>query len=119
MMELLTVAETAEMLKVNPMTVRRHIAAGRLSAVRVGGRVRVRKEAVEELLKPVQGTADLRPLRNPLLAPPPTEEELAQRQALIAEILALRDKMPSIAPLTSADLVHMARDDEYWYGPEC
>ncbi|MBI4493356.1 MAG: methionine adenosyltransferase [Chloroflexi bacterium] len=52
-MELLTIQETAGLLKVNAITVRRYIAAGRLPAVRVGRGVRVRKEAVEQFLAPV------------------------------------------------------------------
>jgi excisionase family DNA binding protein len=36
-MELLTIQETAQMLKVNPITIRRFIADGRLEAVRIGG----------------------------------------------------------------------------------
>ena len=54
MMELLTVYEAAQMLRVNPMTVRRYIADGRLNAVRVGRGVRVRKEALEGALAPVE-----------------------------------------------------------------
>jgi len=52
-MELLTIRETAQVLKVNPITVRRYIAGGRLPAVKVGKGVRVRREAVERLLTPV------------------------------------------------------------------
>jgi excisionase family DNA binding protein len=51
--ELLTVDEIAKLLKVTPITVRRYITDGRLPAVRVGRRVRVRKEAVEDLLSPI------------------------------------------------------------------
>jgi excisionase family DNA binding protein len=50
-MELLTVKETAEMLKLSPLTVRRYITAGRLKAVRIGGRVRVSREAVESIVQ--------------------------------------------------------------------
>jgi len=53
-MELLTVSETAQILKVAPLTIRRYIASGRLPAVRVGTRVRVRKEAVDQLVEPVE-----------------------------------------------------------------
>src|SRR5947209_19741709 len=53
-MELLTIDETAQALKVSPTTVRRFIAAGRLPAVRVGKGIRVRKEAIEELVRPVE-----------------------------------------------------------------
>jgi excisionase family DNA binding protein len=52
-MELLTIQETARMLKVNPITIRRFIADGRLEAVRIGRGVRVRKAAVDQLAEPV------------------------------------------------------------------
>jgi excisionase family DNA binding protein len=52
-MDLLTIAETARLLKVNPMTVRRYIKSGRLPAVRFGRRVRVRKESLDHRLRPV------------------------------------------------------------------
>jgi excisionase family DNA binding protein len=51
--ELLTVQETADLLRVSAVTVRRHIAAGRLRAVRIGGRVRVDREQIGMLIKPV------------------------------------------------------------------
>ena len=35
-MELLTVDEVAQLLRVSPLTVRRHIASGRLPALKVG-----------------------------------------------------------------------------------
>ncbi len=52
-MDLLTVQETAALIKVSPGTVLRHVAAGRLPAVRVGRLIRIRREAVEDLLEPV------------------------------------------------------------------
>ena len=53
-MELLTVQETARALKVTALTIRRYIADGRLPAVKVGRGVRVRKEAVEQFLRPIE-----------------------------------------------------------------
>jgi excisionase family DNA binding protein len=53
-MELLTIQDTAHMLKVSTVTVRRFIADGRLPAVKVGKGVRVRKEAVDRLVRPVK-----------------------------------------------------------------
>src|SRR6266550_5980135 len=53
-MELYTVRETANLLRVSEITVRRYIADGRLPAVRVGRAVRVEKEAVERLPSPVK-----------------------------------------------------------------
>ena len=45
--ELLTVDEVARECRIHPITVRRHIAAGRLRAVRIGRRVRIRREDLE------------------------------------------------------------------------
>jgi excisionase family DNA binding protein len=52
-MELLTVKETANLLRVSPITIRRYIASGRLPAERVGRGIRVRRKAIEELVTPV------------------------------------------------------------------
>jgi excisionase family DNA binding protein len=53
-MDLLTIQETAQMLKVHPITVRRFIADGRLPAVRVGKGMRVHREAVAQLAEPLR-----------------------------------------------------------------
>jgi excisionase family DNA binding protein len=51
--EFLTVAEVAELLKLNPQTVRNWIDRGTLPAVRVGSRrVRIRKTDLDSLLNP-------------------------------------------------------------------
>src|SRR5689334_7077974 len=57
-MDLLTVQETAALLRVSPVTVRRYIAAGRLEAIRVGRGVRVRRKAVERVVAPVVSRAE-------------------------------------------------------------
>ena len=75
-MDLLTVQETAELLKVNPITVRRYIAAGTLPAVKVGKRVRVRKEAVEKLVTPIEPKASVPTSRPPLGRPLSYEDAL-------------------------------------------
>lgn len=56
-MELLTVQETAALLKVAPITVRRFIADGRLPAVRVGRSVRIDMADVQQLGRPAGSTA--------------------------------------------------------------
>ncbi len=53
-MELLTVHETAQMLRVATITVRRYIASGRLRAVRAGKGVRVQKVSLEQFITPVE-----------------------------------------------------------------
>jgi excisionase family DNA binding protein len=52
-MELLTVKETADLLRVSTVTVRRYIASGKLAAVRVGRNVRIRRESVMNVIEPV------------------------------------------------------------------
>lgn len=72
-MELLTIQETADLLRVSPVTVRRYISARRLPAVRLAGKgVRVRKEDVESLPTPVG--EDSEPQLPPRLKGKPTSE---------------------------------------------
>lgn len=52
--ELLTIAEAAQLLRVTPITIRRHIAAGQLAAVKVGKGVRLRREAIEKFVTPIE-----------------------------------------------------------------
>jgi excisionase family DNA binding protein len=52
-MEYLTVNETAQLLRVSPITIRRYIAAGRLEAMRVGRAIRVSRDAIERFAAPV------------------------------------------------------------------
>jgi excisionase family DNA binding protein len=47
---LLTVSDVAKILNVHPRSIRRMIAKGRLPVVRLGGAVRIRPEAIEELI---------------------------------------------------------------------
>ena len=58
-MELMTIQETAAILKVSPVTVRRYITARRLPAVRVGKGVRIRREDVENLPTPIEAQINI------------------------------------------------------------
>lgn len=51
-MDLLTINETAEILKVSPLTVRRYIARNMLHASHVGRNVRIRRSEIERLIEP-------------------------------------------------------------------
>ena len=51
--EFLTVADVAELLKINEQTVRNWIDRGELAAVRAGRRVRIRRSALDEVLTAV------------------------------------------------------------------
>ena len=72
-MDLLTVQETATLLKVSDGTVRRHAAAGRLPGVRVGRLIRIRREEVERFLEPINRGFDL--YNSPLKGQPITEDD--------------------------------------------
>jgi excisionase family DNA binding protein len=48
--ELMTVAEIAAVLKLNQQTIRNWIDQGRLPAIRIGRRVRIKRSDFEELL---------------------------------------------------------------------
>ena len=56
-MNLLTIEETARMLRISSVTVRRYVAAGRLPSVRVGRSVRIDKAEVERFATPVAHAA--------------------------------------------------------------
>jgi excisionase family DNA binding protein len=56
-MEFLTVKETAQLLRVSTITVRRYIASGQLAAERVGRGIRVRREAIGEFVTPVESSS--------------------------------------------------------------
>ncbi|MCC6629350.1 MAG: helix-turn-helix domain-containing protein [Chloroflexi bacterium] len=125
MMELLTVDEAARLLKVTPTTIRRHINAGRLPAVRVGRSVRIRQEAVEGFLTPVvpapldalaahQESGADQIAKNRATIPPMTDAQVQQALAAVekmrrvqADQLARRGGAP-YAP--SWELLEEARD---------
>ena len=62
MSEFLTIKETAALLRVSPITIRRYIASGELAAERVGRGIRVRREAIEDFVTPVAPRAKHLPL---------------------------------------------------------
>lgn len=53
-MELLTIQEVAQMMRVSPITIRRHIQSGELKAVRVGRQIRISKQGVNKMVKPIK-----------------------------------------------------------------
>lgn len=132
--ELLTIPEAARLLKVSTVTLGRWLRAGRVPSYRVGPRaVRIRRADLDALLTPAHptnGAADrsVPPTSEPVrsegtvsmsleqakqyLATPPTPEEIARRQALVVRIKEAR-KERVITPATTADLVHMAGEEEY------
>ena len=48
--DVMTPKQVAEYLQMHPVTIYRYIGQGKLPAAKVGGRYRIKREAVEELL---------------------------------------------------------------------
>lgn len=106
-----TVPEAARILEVSPVTIWRWIEAEKLPAYRVGPRnIRVKKDDLESMIKPARAK-EVAMEKERRQSEPITEEELARRKALVAQILIKR-KERVIAPLTTADLVRKVREDE-------
>ena len=53
MAELLSIQEVAQITGLHEITIRRYVRSGELEAVRIGRRIRVRREAVDRLMKPM------------------------------------------------------------------
>ena len=92
MVELLSVAEVAKLFRLHEMTIRRQIKRGRLKAVKVGGRIRVRKDDVERFMQPVPATARFDVPR----VTPPSAEEIARRRMLFDQVMRLREEIGPI-----------------------
>ncbi|GEM_PF-3378766 len=115
--ELVTVQEAALLLKVSPVTIKRYLKQGRLRGYHLGPRaLRIKREDLSRSLTPMTGT-NAAPPEHKLVFARPSPEELARRRKVVEEILALRERA-SIAPLTTAELVRMARDKDTWYGSD-
>jgi len=105
---LLTVNEVAERLRIHPITVRRHIKAGRLRAVRVGRNVRLREADLEAFLRPEAVSGIKLPYRWP-----PTPEETAHRRKIVEEMLKRRAKMKPLG-ISTVELIRQARAARDW-----
>ena len=81
-MELYTVDETARLLRVSPITIRRYIAAGQLEAVRVGRGVRVHREAIDRFVKPLELAASSARV-------PPVEDEAPTIAEALGNIIGI------------------------------
>jgi excisionase family DNA binding protein len=93
--ELLTVRETAQILKVAPITVRRYIASGRLAAVKIGRGVRIRREAIEGLLTPVASVP---------LGEPTSEDDPLWQIVGMADSGPVQEEAPPSAPVDDAEM---------------
>ena len=61
MAELLSIQEVAQITGLHEITIRRYVRSGELEAVRIGRRIRVRREAVDKLMKPMRPESEPEP----------------------------------------------------------
>ena len=118
-LDLVAVAEAAELLKVSTVTLRRWIKQGRLPAYHVGPRkVRIRREDLTKALTPThqaEGSAikEGTPISTTLTVRPLTEDEVAQQLRAIEESEAFIQNMRATRggkPLSSSvPLIRRAR----------
>jgi excisionase family DNA binding protein len=104
MTEFMSVHDIAELFHVNEFTVRRHIRNGDLPAIKVGGRVRVRRADVEAFMKPIVPAQTL-------IIKPVTADDIARRRAIAAHLDSLRAQMKPLG-MTTAELIRLARHEE-------
>ena len=124
---LLTVNDVAERLQLHPITVRRHIKAGKLRAVRVGRAVRVREADLDDFLRPdseeyatddarrsSKGMEEYRSFLRSIpdvKRPhrwPPTKDEMERRKELAEEGFKRRDERGPIG-ISTVELVRQGR----------
>lgn len=48
--DIMTPKQVADYLQLHPMTIYRYISEGKLAAIKIGGRYRIKREALEKLL---------------------------------------------------------------------
>lgn len=101
---LLTVQEVAGRLGVHPITVRRLIKRGDLTAVRIGRAVRVRESDLKALVKPAT-TSDVRAAYS---TEPVTEDERQRRRKIVDEMRRRRAKMKPLG-VSTTELIREGR----------
>ena len=107
MTELLTVEEAAKICNLHPLTIRRHIKQGKLKAIKVGGRIRVKREDLDQFMQSVAAPAKI-PLPPFKRASP---EEIARRRKIFAEVMRLREEIGPIG-IPADELVREGREEE-------
>lgn len=116
--EYITVAEAANLFKVSQSTVWRWIDRGEVPAYRIGQKgIRIRKAELSKLVNPARSDTQKGGImgkeQRPTI-PTPNKEELARRQTVVAKVLANAQKR-NIAPLSAAELVRKAREENTFY----
>ncbi len=104
MTELLSVQEVAQITGLHEITIRRYIRSGALEAVRIGRRIRVRREALDNLMQPLR--------REPEHA---SQSDLHLKESAVAyEVMPqirASETIPAVVGRIALQLVQLPADD--------
>jgi excisionase family DNA binding protein len=106
MAELLSIQEVAQITGLHEITIRRYVRSGELEAVRIGRRIRVRREALDKLMKPMHADPEPEPTfqNEPYLKEGAAAYEVTpQRQAV--------ETLPEIIGRIALQLVQLPAED--------
>jgi excisionase family DNA binding protein len=106
MAELLSIQEVAQITGLHEITIRRYVRSGELEAVRIGRRIRVRREAVEGLMKPMHPD----PKPEPALQSEPYLKEGAVAYEVTPQRQAV-ETIPEVVGRIALQLVQLPAED--------
>jgi excisionase family DNA binding protein len=104
MAELLSIQEVAQITGLHEITIRRYVRSGELEAVRIGRRIRVQREAVDRLMKPMH------PDPEPALESEPYLKEGAAAYEVTSQRQAV-ETIPEVVGRIALQLVQLPADD--------
>jgi excisionase family DNA binding protein len=106
MAELLSIQEVAQITGLHEITIRRYVRSGELEAVRIGRRIRVRREAVEGLMKPMHPG----PEPEPALQSEPNLKEGAAAYQVTPQRQSV-ETLPDVVGRIALQLVQLPAED--------
>ncbi len=106
MAELLSIQEVAQITGLHEITIRRYVRSGELEAVRIGRRIRVRREAVDKLMKPMRPD----PEPEPALQSEPSLKEGAAAYEVMSQRQAV-ETIPEVVGRIALQLVQLPAED--------
>lgn len=122
MSDLLSIQEVAGITGLHEITIRRYVRSGELEAVRIGRRIRVRRAALDKLLKPLQPDATPEAVGEgeQRLQESATVYQVAKPGRLSAPIPALIGQVATgLVQLPDEDITMVARLVERLHAPAC
>jgi excisionase family DNA binding protein len=106
MAELLSIQEVAQITGLHEITIRRYVRSGELEAVRIGRRIRVRREAVDRLMKPMHPG----PEPEPAFQSEPSLKEGAAAYEVTSQRRAV-ETIPEVVGRIALQLVQLPAED--------